>query len=50
MANGTVITWGGLVKSIIVGAITSAASGGIGKIISGVGDAMCIASQTLSQM
>lgn len=47
--NGTAITWGGLAKSIIVGAISGAASGGIGQIINGANVAICAATQTLTQ-
>ena len=48
--NGTAITWGGLAKNIIIGAISGAASGGIGQIMNSANAAMCIATQTLSQM
>ena len=34
--NGTAITWGGLAKSIIVGAVSGAASGGIGLVAQSV--------------
>ena len=48
--NGTAITWGGLAKNIIIGAISGAASGGIGQIMNSANAAICIATQTLSQM
>ena len=47
--NGTAINWGGLSKSILVGAISGMSSAGIGNIISSANTAICAATQTLTQ-
>ncbi|NDP22542.1 MAG: hypothetical protein GZ091_15880 [Paludibacter sp.] len=48
--NGTAITWGGLTKSILVGAISGMASAGIGSIIGSASTAICTAAPTLTQL
>jgi RHS repeat-associated protein len=46
--NGN-FSWGGLAKSIIVGAISGAATSGIGSIAADMGKSICVATQTLTQ-
>ena len=48
--NGTAITWGGLTRSILVGAIGGMASAGIGNIIGSASTAICTAAPTLTQL
>ncbi|GGF25584.1 RHS repeat-associated core domain-containing protein [Flavobacterium limi] len=48
--NGTAITWGGLTKSILVGAISGMVSAGIGSIIGSASTAICTAAPTLTQL
>lgn len=42
-------SWGGLTKSIVIGAISGAASGGIGNIIETASSSICAATATLTQ-
>lgn len=48
--NGSGLTWGGLAKSILVGAVSGAASAGIGSIINSASTAICAAAPTLTQL
>lgn len=48
--NGTAITWGGLTKSILVGAISGMVSAGIGSVIGSASTAICTAAPTLTQL
>lgn len=48
--NGTAITWGGLTKSILVGAISGMATAGIGNVIGSASTAISATTQTLTQI
>ena len=43
LANGTAITWGGLAKSILVGAITGMATEGIGNVAGSIFSSKAVA-------